>query len=339
MSIPVFFSIAALHIPDGFLSVPVAVVGLFLAFMIVGYALRQTRDLLGERQIPMLGVMAAFIFAAQAINFPVFGGTSGHLLGAALVAIVVGPWPAILVMTVVVGLQSLLFQDGGLLALGWNTVNMAGIAVLSAALVYGFARKLLGSGRKSLIVATAAAAWVSVVLSSTSAGVALALSDPGLLAAVPAMAGIHAVIGIGEALITGAAVLLIARSRPEIVNREQVGDKTNTAYLVGAGLIIALIVAAFSVFSSPVPDGLESVAEEYGFADRSLDPIVEIMPDYSLPGIQSDIGGVVAVISGVILALILFLLVGLVIRKYQNRRAETAKRAASEGSGISSTGD
>jgi cobalt/nickel transport system permease protein len=279
----------------------------------------------------MLGVMAAFIFAAQAINFPVFGGTSGHLIGAALVAIVVGPWPAVLVMTVVVGLQSLLFQDGGLLALGWNTINMAGIAVLSAALVYGFARRFLGPGRKSIIVATAAAAWVSVVLSSISAGIALALSDPGLVAAVPAMAGIHAVIGIGEALITVAAVLLIARSRPATLIHEQSKVRSGSAYLIGAGLIVALLVAAFSVFSSPDPDGLERVAIDFGFADRALDPIVEIMPDYTLPGIPSDFGGVVAVISGVILVLILVLFLGLVIRKVQSRRTVTAEHSASEG--------
>ena len=216
---------------------------------------------------------------------------------------------------------------------------MAGIAVLSAALVYGFARRFLGPGRKSIMVATAAAAWLSVVLSSTSAGIALALSDPGLVAAVPAMAGIHAVIGIGEALITVAAVLLIARSRPGILNHEQDGARSSTAYLVGAGLIVAMLVAVFSVFSSPDPDGLERVAIDFGFADRALDPIMEIMPDYTLPGIQSDYGGVVAVFSGVILVLILVLFLGLVIRKVRSKHEETAKHSASDGGGFSSTGD
>lgn len=118
-----FTPVIALHIPDGFLSVPVAAIGIALLVIMVGSALRQTRLALGERQIPLMGILAAFVFAAQMINFPVAGGTSGHLLGGALVAILLGPWAAVLVMTCVIAVQSILFQDGGLLAIGFNVLN------------------------------------------------------------------------------------------------------------------------------------------------------------------------------------------------------------------------
>ncbi|MGB3714850.1 MAG: energy-coupling factor ABC transporter permease [Candidatus Promineifilaceae bacterium] len=334
MRLPIFLNVVALHIPDGFLSVPVALLGLLIALIVLAYTLRQTRDLLGERQIPMLGVMAAFVFAAQSINFPVLGGTSGHLLGGALVAIVVGPWPAVLVMTVVAGLQALLFQDGGLLAIGWNIVNMAILAVLTGALTFGLLRRILGTARKNLIISTMVAAWISVVLSATATGVELAASDPGLLAAVPAMAGIHAIIGLGEALITGAAVILIAKARPAILHHDQETSDFRTAYILAFGLIITLAVATFSVVSSTLPDGLERVALDYGFADRAVDPVLRFLPDYTLPGIEGNIGGVIVIIGGAILTSMIILLTGRLVRHRQSRRV-----ASGESSRISATGD
>ena len=337
MPIPTFIATAALHIPDGFLSAPTAVVGIVLAVVIVGYALRKTSDTLGERQIPLLGVMAAFIFAAQAINFPVIGGTSGHLIGGALVAIILGPWAGVLVMTVVVGLQSLLFQDGGLLALGWNILNMAAICVLSAYLVYGLVRRLLGQNRYTLIISAAFAAWFSVVLSATSAGLALALSDAGLLSAIPAMAGIHALIGIGEALITVAAVVLITRSRPALTENRPQEAGYRASYVVGGGLIIAVIIAVFSIFSSSSPDGLERVALDFGFANRAVQPLMEIMPDYTLPGFEGELAGIVVVIVGLLAAAAAALFAAYLLRAVK----KTGDRLDEDGSsgGISSPGD
>ena len=120
----------ALHIPDGFVSAPVAAVGWVLAAAAIALAARRADRNLDERAAPLMGVMAAFIFAGQMVNFPVAGGTSGHLVGGALAAILLGPWAAIIVMTAVVALQALLFQDGGLAALGVNTLNMAVISAL-----------------------------------------------------------------------------------------------------------------------------------------------------------------------------------------------------------------
>ncbi|HET6446651.1 MAG TPA: energy-coupling factor ABC transporter permease [candidate division Zixibacteria bacterium] len=320
LRLPILLNTAALHIPDGFLSVPVALVGLVLAVVVLAYAIRQSQDSLGERQIPLLGVMAAFVFAAQSINFPVLGGTSGHLLGAALVSIVAGPWSAVLVMTVVVGLQALLFQDGGLLALGWNIVNMAVLAVLTATLSFRVLNRILGDSRTSLLIATVVASWLSVVVSATAAGVELAASDTGLLVTIPAIAGIHAIIGVGEALITVAAVLFIARIRPLALYDSKVAGDFRSAYVIAIGLIVAVIVATLSVLSSPSPDGLERVAIDFDFASRAIEPVMRIMPDYTLPGIDSDIGGIIVVIGGAILAFALILFFAWLIRRLRTRR-------------------
>jgi cobalt/nickel transport system permease protein len=131
------FSPIPLHIPDGFLSVFVSAICWVITIITLGVAISKTNQALGERQVPLMGVMAAFIFAAQMINFPVLGGTSGHLLGGALAAIVLGPWAAMLVMTAVVAVQALLFQDGGLVVMGANILNMG---LLTAAIGYGLYR-------------------------------------------------------------------------------------------------------------------------------------------------------------------------------------------------------
>lgn len=311
----VFLDVAALHIPDGYLSPIVAATGWMLAIMVLAFALRKSGELLGERQVPLLGVLAAFVFAAQSINFPIIGGTSGHLLGSALLAIILGPWPAILVMTVVVGLQALLFQDGGLLAIGWNVVNMSILAVLSAAVTFRLLRKVLGNGEKSLVAASLGAAWLSVVLSATATGVELAISDPGLFIALPTMSGIHALIGIVEALITGAAVLLISRSRSLALASKGGNVEMRSAFLVAGGLIIALVTAVLSVLSSSSPDGLQRVALDFNFSQRALEPIYRLLPDYSLPFFESPWGGILAVVIGTVIAFALVFLAARLIRR------------------------
>jgi len=127
---------AQLHIPDGFLSTSVSIVLWVLTVLAIAVSLRRVGADLGERQVPLMGVLAACIFAGQMLNFPVAGGTSGHLVGAALAAILLGPWAGILVLTCVVGIQALIFQDGGLLAMGSNIFNMGVVSVFSAWGVY-----------------------------------------------------------------------------------------------------------------------------------------------------------------------------------------------------------
>ena len=188
-----------MHIPDGFVNTGTSVVTWVASAGGLSYAVRRVNKELGERQVPLMGVSAAFIFAAQMLNFTVAGGTSGHLLGGALAAILLGPWAGMLVMTSVLAVQALLFQDGGLLALGPNVFNMAVVGVLVGWLTYEGLRRLLGSRTWGQMAAGFAAGWLSVVVASIVASVELALSGTSPFGVVlPAMGVVHALIGIGE---------------------------------------------------------------------------------------------------------------------------------------------
>jgi cobalt/nickel transport system permease protein len=278
-----------LHIPDGFLSLPVAIVGWILALMFIAIAIRQTRNQLGERQVPLMGILAAFIFAAQAINFPIAGGTSGHLLGGALAAIVVGPWAATLIMTAVIGVQALLFQDGGLLVMGWNIVNMGVITAFTGYAVYTLLLRIIGQGRGTRIGAAFAAGWFSVQIAAMATSVELAVSGTSPLKFVlPAMVGVHLVIGIGEGIITAAAVGVIQASRPDVLIAGERAPGRRLAVFTAVGLAFALLVALFSPLASSSPDGLERVAADIGFLALGQNPTYEIFPGYTLPFIGGE---------------------------------------------------
>lgn len=289
-----FLSPPALHIPDGFLSLPVAIVGWLLAAVIVRWALRRTGEHLGERQVPLMGVLAAFIFAAQMLNFPVAGGTSGHLLGGALAAILMGPWTATLIMTCVVAVQALVFQDGGLLALGWNTLNMGVLTAFTGYFVYRGARRAFGASQAGSVGAGLAAGWLSVMVGAAATAVELAASGTSPLSvAPPAMAGVHALIGIGEGLITASALALIGRSRPDLLQAGASSTAGRPAAARSAAalwvvLLLALLLVAISPLASDRPDGLEWVAKQEGFGDRALDPSYEVLPDYSAPFVENQ---------------------------------------------------
>ena len=158
-----------LHIPDGFLSLTVSLISWAITIIVLSIAVKRTEKL-DEKQVPLMGVMAAFIFAAQMINFPVAGGTSGHLLGGALAAIVLGPWSAILVMTAVVGVQGLLLQDGGLLTMGANILNMG---ILTSAIGYGLYKIGEGRGQKTKLALAGIGAWLSVMAGALFASLQL----------------------------------------------------------------------------------------------------------------------------------------------------------------------
>ncbi len=278
----------ALHIPDGFLSLSVSVIGWVLTVLMVAVALRQTRDQLGERQIPLMGILAAFIFAAQMINFPVAGGTSGHLLGGALAAILLGPWAAVLVMTSVVGVQALLFQDGGLLALGFNTVNMGVITAFVGYGIYRWVRSAAGDSRSGRLLGAAAGAWLGVEAAAIATVLELAASGTSPLGvAFPAMVGVHALIGIGEALITVGALAFIQQARPDLLGEPDTSVTRGSSW-IAVGLLLALAVALLSPLASPDPDGLERVAEEQGFIEVAEDAPYEILPDYTVPFIEDE---------------------------------------------------
>lgn len=207
-----------MHAPDGFFSVPVAVVMWVIAIVVIAVSVRRVGHSFDERAIPLMGVTAAFIFAAQMINFPVVGGTSGHLLGAVLAAILLGPWAGTLVMASVIAVQSLLFQDGGLLAMGANIVNMGLIGTIGGYAIYRTVAGLLGGEERGRMPAAAIAAWSAVMLGAAATSFELAISGTTTLAVVlPAMLGTHALIGVGEALITVGALALIKNARPDLL--------------------------------------------------------------------------------------------------------------------------
>jgi len=208
-----------MHVPDGFLSGPVNLAAFAISAGTVGVAVRKlTRDL-DERQIPLMGVSAAFIFAAQMLNFPIVGGTSGHFLGALFAAILLGPWAGILVMTTVLAIQCLIFSDGGLTAIGSNVLNMGVVGGFGGFWVFRFLLGLFPKSPKSFYAASALAAWLSVVAASVVCALELAWSGTSPLRIVlPAMAGVHAVIGAGEAIITGFALSAISKLRPDLLS-------------------------------------------------------------------------------------------------------------------------
>jgi len=207
-----------LHAPDGFLSFPVAAVMWILTLVSLAIALRFMNRTFDERALPLLGITAAFIFAAQMFNFPIAGGTSGHLLGGVLAAVLLGPWAGTIVMAVVVAVQALLFQDGGLVVLGANIFNMGVIGTLGGYAVYRILARMMGGEQRAMLPAAGIAAWLSVVAGAAAMTVELAISGTTPLAvALPAMLGTHAIIGIGEALITVAALGFIRATRPDLL--------------------------------------------------------------------------------------------------------------------------
>lgn len=206
-----------MHIPDGFLAAGTLAPAWVVSVASVAYAVRKTTQELKERMVPLMGMMSAFLFAAQMINFPVGIGTSGHLFGGVLAAVLLGPYAAAVVLTCVLIFQCLVFQDGGLLALGANILNMAIIGTGGGYLVYLFFKRLI-RGRKGFFAGVAIAAWFSVVLAASLCAMELALSGISPLGVVlPPMIGIHAVIGLGEAIITIAVLWFIMKIRPDLI--------------------------------------------------------------------------------------------------------------------------
>jgi len=212
-----------MHIPDGFLNVGTVAATLVVSAGGVGNAVRVANKKVGEKHVPLMGILAAFIFAAQMLNFPVAGGTSGHLIGAALAAILLGPWAAVLIMSCVLIAQSLIFQDGGLLALGANIFNMGIVASFSGYYLYRLFVSILGKNRRSQLIGSFVGAWASVFLASIVCAIELAVSGTSpIQVALPAMAGVHALIGIGEGLITGAVLSLVLATRADLLQLQKV---------------------------------------------------------------------------------------------------------------------
>jgi len=267
-----------------------------------------------------MGLSGAFIFAAQMFNFPVAAGTSGHLLGGVLAGFLLGPWAGSVVMATVIGIQALLFQDGGLLALGANIFNMGVIGTLGGTLVARGIAATLGGTRRATLLGVGVAAWLSVMAAAGFTTLQLGLSGTtDISIGLPAMLGTHAPIGLGEALISVAAISFIAVSAPEIFAKSVPAAPTSRRRRVAAGLLIAgVTVGLASLFASTSPDGLEKVATDLGFINTSEAAPFELFAAYSVPGFSGAAG---TALAGVIGALVVLLLIVLLNRLASARKS------------------
>lgn len=340
-----------MHIPDGFIDIPTAAATGAVSLGVVAYSLKKTGKELGERTVPLLGVTAAFIFAAQMLNFPVAGGTSGHFLGAMLAAVLLGPWAAAVVMTVVLIVQALGMADGGITAMGANVFNMGVIAVFVSYGLFLLLRKLLPRTLTGRLAAVAVASWVSVLLASLTCSLELAVSGTvPLRLALPAMASIHMIIGLGEALITTAVAAAVFVARPDLVKGFHLSPSAAAhveerpfapgagtskrarlwAYVVSALVVAAALAVFVSPFASSAPDGLERVAADKGFESAVAEqPVWDFspLPDYQLPGIESQRAA--TAVAGLVGTVALFALVLILGRFFGRLRPRAAQGADS----------
>jgi cobalt/nickel transport system permease protein len=250
-----------MHIPDGFLSNRVAVA--FDAISGAGIFLSARRMKLeaSARIVPMMGVLAAFVFAAQMLNFPVLGGTSGHLVGGALLAILLGPVAGVLTMATVIIAQALFLQDGGLIAAGANIFNIGAITVFSGYAIFRLLWRGAGSGKR-LHIAAFAAGWISMMLSAAACAIELAISGAiPLRLGLPAMVGYHAVIGIAEGGLTAGVLAFLARVRPDLVEAPRKA-RLSAPEWAGALVFVAIPFLILALAgSSALPDPLEALIE------------------------------------------------------------------------------
>ena len=298
-----------MHLADGLLDTKTALLATGAAAGAVGVALRQVRTSIEPRQMPMLGLGAAFIFAAQMLNFPVAGGTSGHLIGGVLAAVLLGPSAAVLVMTCVLLVQCLVFADGGLMALGANVFNLAVVNVCGGFFVFRLIRRVFqGHAERATIFAAAFAGWFGTVLASVSCAGQLAVSQTVPWAiAFPAMANVHMLVGLGEGLATALVIMAVWRARPDLLVPAKETGRQALPGFVGYGLLISLGLAAFvAPFACPWPDGLERLARLLGFSEQASAPLLAApMADYKLPLVGS--ATVATTIAGVIGSVIAFI--------------------------------
>ncbi|MEV7955504.1 energy-coupling factor ABC transporter permease [Streptomyces sp. NPDC088252] len=318
-----------MHVPDGFINAPVSAAAGAVAAGAVAVSLRGARRELDERTAPLAGLVAAFIFAVQMLNFPVAAGTSGHLLGGALAAILVGPYTGVLCISVVLLMQGVLFADGGLTALGVNVLDMG---ITTTVVAYALFRGLVGvlpRTRRSVTVASFVAALVSV---PAAAGVFTLIYWIGGTTDIPigkvftAMVGVHVLIGIGEAVITALTVGAVIAVRPDLVHgargltaplklrvegelvdapaRQPVAPVAarSTRGIWVTGLIAAVVLAGFvSFYASASPDGLEKVAADQGIDKKTEEHAAKDSPlaDYGVKDIENTrvSGGLAGVIG------------------------------------------
>jgi len=355
------------HAPDGFINAPVSAAVGVVAAAAVAVSLRGARRELGtERAAPLAGLVAAFIFAVQMLNFPVAAGTSGHLLGGALAAILVGPYTGILCVSVVLLMQAVLFADGGLTALGVNITDMAIVTTVVAYALFRGLVKVLPRTRRSVTAASFVAALVSVPASAAVFTLVYAIggtADVSIGKVATAMVGVHVLIGLGEAVITALTVGAVVAVRPDLVygarglgqrlklrvNGElvdapdtgQTGEPVPAAArsrrkVWAAGLVTSLLLAGFvSFYASANPDGLEKVATDHGIDEKAEEHAAAGSPlaDYGVEDVDdARLSGGLAGVIGVGVTVVAGTGVFWLVRR--RRGAETADTAAPSGTSV-----
>lgn len=317
-----------MHIPDGFLDVRTAATTMGLAAVGVGWAARNARRNLPASSAPLLGLSAAFVFAAQMLDFPIAAGTSGHLLGGVLAAVLLGPSGAVLVITAVLILQCLLFADGGLLVIGANVFNIGIVGAVGGYGVYRIVRFFV-KGLSGQLAAAAFAAWCSVVLASIACAAELALSGMASWRLVfPAMGSIHMLIGIGEGIITTLILAAVASTRPDLLLARTGGSRRHADVIVYGLILVVGLVLLVAPVASPWPDGLEKVALRVGFMAkaRADSPVPAPLADYTIPGVASPI--VATAVAGMIGALLMFGFAFFLARRIASKAAARERQQA-----------
>ncbi|MGV9344765.1 energy-coupling factor ABC transporter permease [Streptomyces spiralis] len=331
-----------MHVPDGFINAPTSAAAGVVAAGALAVSLRGARRELDERTAPLAGLVAAFIFAVQMLNFPVAAGTSGHLLGGALAAILVGPYTGVLCVSVVLLMQGILFADGGLTALGVNITDMAITTTVVAYAVFRGLVKVLPRRRRSVTVASFAAALLSVPAAAVVFTLIYAVggtTDVSIGKVATAMIGVHVLIGIGEAAITALTVGAVIAVRPDLVYgarglQQRLKLRVN-GELVDApaaepapvptaarshrklwitGLVTSLVLAGFvSFYASASPDGLEKVAHDQGIDKKEErhasagSPLADYgVKDVSDARLSGGLAGVIGVGSTVVVGSTVF---------------------------------
>ena len=279
-----------MHVPDGFINAQVSVATGVISLGTLWAYVRNAKNLVADKLIALTGMMSALIFVLQMINFPIAAGTSGHLLGGALAVIVLGPSLGIICISIVVVIQSLLFADGGLSALGVNVLNMAIITSLTGWLTITFWKKIFGDSQFTLISGSVIAGLLSVVFSSIAFVMEYAI---GGTVSVPlgsvliAMISTHLFIGLGEGIITALIISLLLRVRSDLVYANTKKNKSNnlsTSY--GIFIVLILSLTLVTPYASSSPDGLESVASNFGFEET--DGVVLLLEDYGISSVNNN---------------------------------------------------
>jgi len=301
-----------MHVPDGFMNVTMSAATGVISFGTLWAYIRSAKDLIADKFIALTGMMSALIFVLQMINFPVAAGTSGHLLGGALAVIVLGPRLGLICLSVVVIIQSLFFADGGLSALGVNVLNMAIVTSATSWFIVKNWIKFIGKNKTSIVSVSVLAGILSVVFSSIAFTIQYAI---GGTISIPvgtvliAMVTTHLIIGLGEGIITALIITLLMRVRPDLVYAYDRSDENTTKVsFYGLFIILILLLSLVTPFASSSPDGLESVAEEFGFTQT--EGIVLLLDDYGINAINNNfLSTVLSALLGVTVVAIVFNLI------------------------------